>query len=523
MRLLSRTLRTSFALVLLASAAHSQCVTDEQTFGVINGVGRFFGDQVELDADGDTAIFADESDETNGFNAGAVNIWRHDGQSWTAEPKLIPPGNGPDDGYGRSAALDAAGDTLIVGEHDFSVAGQGRVYVYQNNGTSWVQEALLVASDAAQVCCFGTWSDLDASGTVAVITGEGGYVFRRVGTTWSEEQKLNGPAFGSCVISADGLTIAWSDRVFRYDGTQWLQQGTLVPSGGAPIMPISIDADGNTILVRQIDGAADQGPRVFRDHGNGWVEEQKLQPAVGMQSGETFATSIAMDSFAEKIFVGGRVVNPMPALEAEVTEYHFDGNSWAPVKQHVSSFPGTNLGGGIGLSADASVVVVGGNSVGPSNYTVYDFRCSSPATYCHGSACFCGNNGLPGRGCDNPAETGGVRLAASSFSPDLSGGGTVDLVSTGFPSMGSPAAVVIRSTTSNRLGTPLFDGQLCLQGSVTRIRSALASSGSAAFPLTHGAGAGTFHYQVLYRSLPLSFCDPSVAANLSNGLTLVWL
>jgi hypothetical protein len=40
----------------------------------------------------------------------------------------------------------------------------------------------------------------------------------------------------------------------------------------------------------------------------------------------------------------------------------------------------------------------------------------------------------------------------------------------------------------------------------------------------HGAmvGAGTFHYQIWYRSQPASYCDPLAAFNLSNGRSLVW-
>ena len=38
----------------------------------------------------------------------------------------------------------------------------------------------------------------------------------------------------------------------------------------------------------------------------------------------------------------------------------------------------------------------------------------------------------------------------------------------------------------------------------------------------HGAGAGTFHYQIWFRNQPIGFCDPVAAFNLSNGLTLTW-
>jgi hypothetical protein len=167
--------------------------------------------------------------------------------------------------------------------------------------------------------------------------------------------------------------------------------------------------------------------------------------------------------------------------------------------------------------------VIGTSIPGPFAGGFTSFRCDAPATFCYGaaSACPCANGGLPGRGCDNAGSTGGVRLALGSFAPDGVGGGAATLATSGYPSGASPTTVLLRGTQSVASGTPLFDGLLCVQGTVARLQATSASNGSASFALTHGAGAGEFHYQAWYRSIPASFCDP-VAANFSNGLTLVW-
>jgi hypothetical protein len=82
--------------------------------------------------------------------------------------------------------------------------------------------------------------------------------------------------------------------------------------------------------------------------------------------------------------------------------------------------------------------------------------------------------------------------------------------------------VLLRST-SLIPAVSAFDGAICLGGSVLRVGSGFASSGTAVEPYTHGAmGApGTNYYQMWYRNQPAAFCTPD-AANLSNGYDLTW-
>jgi polyhydroxybutyrate depolymerase len=146
------------------------------------------------------------------------------------------------------------------------------------------------------------------------------------------------------------------------------------------------------------------------------------------------------------------------------------------------------------------------------------------ASFCAGTAslCPCGNGGAAGHGCQNAAGTGGVDLVLSSFAPDGNGGGAAILQGTGFPTTPSLSVIVIRSRTRVDPGAPFGDGLLCLAPPVVRFASAVAQSGSSQHVLLHGAGAGTFHYQLWYRSQPTSYCDPAAGFNLSDGLTLVW-
>jgi hypothetical protein len=137
-------------------------------------------------------------------------------------------------------------------------------------------------------------------------------------------------------------------------------------------------------------------------------------------------------------------------------------------------------------------------------------------------ACPCANPGAGDAGCDLPQATGGVALAIEAFAPDFAGGGSAHLVGTGFPAMSSPAVVVIRSPSA--VGpVALGDGLRCIATTgLVRLGSQLASGGASDQTIGHGAGAGTFRYQLWFRSVPSTFCNPAAAFNLSNALQVTW-
>jgi hypothetical protein len=141
-----------------------------------------------------------------------------------------------------------------------------------------------------------------------------------------------------------------------------------------------------------------------------------------------------------------------------------------------------------------------------------------------GGACPCvDQEGLPGRGCENSAATGGVNLTGDNTGYVL---GTTPahavLRATGFRPTSFPTTILFRSaqTASGGLGNPLGDGLLCLGGSVVRLQSVPASGGVATYALTHMLGTGRWHYQVLYRD-QFAFCTSGLV-NLSNGMSIVW-
>jgi len=151
------------------------------------------------------------------------------------------------------------------------------------------------------------------------------------------------------------------------------------------------------------------------------------------------------------------------------------------------------------------------------------------------ASCPCSNPGDMLTGCDTPipamqggGTTGGILLRATAQS--TSPLNRVTMLATGFPAGSSPSGVLFRNNGIDPLSPIVFgDGLRCVDASsspvtLVRIGGAIAISGQSVHTFGHGsmAGAGSFFYQLWFRSAPTSYCNPTAAFSLSNGETLHW-
>ncbi len=210
-------------------------------------------------------------------------------------------------------AVGVSGTVALAGApwQDDNGTDSGAVYVFDLDGTSWVETQKLLASDGHSDDVFGRALAID--GPVAIIAALGHdagavnagavYYFRRMGATWREEQKLlaadpgQNPAFGTSVAVDDDVAVigamggTGAAYVFRFDPQtdQWFQEQKLLPSDGAngDFFGISVAVDANVAVVGAEGqdfmcpgGFATQpgAAYVFRFHPESllWVEEQKL-------------------------------------------------------------------------------------------------------------------------------------------------------------------------------------------------------------------------------------------------------
>ena len=106
-------------------------------------------------------------DDNVGSNSGSAYVFVRSGTTWSQEAKLVASDAAGFDYFGWS--VSASGDTALIGAVADDDAGynSGSAYVFVRSGTSWSQEAKLVASDGAGIDLFG--NSVSISGETALI------------------------------------------------------------------------------------------------------------------------------------------------------------------------------------------------------------------------------------------------------------------------------------------------------------------------------------------------------------------
>ena len=162
----------------------------------------------------------------------------------------------------------------------------------------------------------------------------------------------------------------------------------------------------------------------------------------------------------------------------------------------------------------------------------------SQPTFCLGDGtgvtpCPCANTGLPGRGCNNSAGTGGALLtAAGTTTPD-----TMVLTSSG--ELPASLSIFLQGNVALHPAVVFGDGLRCVGGNLKRLYTKNAVGGVVSAPtgveppITVRSAAlgdpipfgGVRFYQVYYRDPSPVFCPnpPGNTWNVSSGTAIVWI
>ncbi|MEW6073444.1 MAG: FG-GAP repeat protein [Planctomycetota bacterium] len=274
---------------------------------------------------GDTALVGAHLDDDVGPEAGAAYVFVRSGTAWSQQAKLLAPGGAALDQFGWGVALD--GDTALVGAHadDDQGSYSGSAYVFVRSGTTWSQQAKLLASDGDNDHWFGYAVSIDGDTALVGAWGDddfgslsgSAYVFERSGTDWTEKAKLlaadgaAGDYFGfgvsldgdTALIGAAGDDVGgpWrgSAYVFARTAGIWSQQAKLLAADGAPYdeFGASVSLAGDRALVGSYlddDFGTDSGAAyVFVRSGTAWSQQAKLLPADGA-AGDEFGKGVAL-------------------------------------------------------------------------------------------------------------------------------------------------------------------------------------------------------------------------------------
>ncbi len=162
----------TYALSILCVAAFGQCELHEvQKLLAFDGsYYDMFGYSVSVS--GNIALVGVPRDDDHGDNSGSVFAYRNDGTVWVLEAKLLASDGAAGDFFGTSIALN--GDIAVIGSpgHGDNGSSSGSVYVFERDRLGvWKEMVELLASDGAADDNFGQAVSL--SGNVALVGASG--------------------------------------------------------------------------------------------------------------------------------------------------------------------------------------------------------------------------------------------------------------------------------------------------------------------------------------------------------------
>lgn len=279
------------------------------------GAGDWFGSTVSVS--GEIAVVGAPNQACAlGSYCGSVYVFRFNGSSWSEEQKLVPQDLAAGDSFGMAITTD--GEVVVVGvRSDNCVAipsdpSCGSAYVFRYDGSHWVQEQKLRASDAVIYDNFGSAVSISSNSILIGAAGDacsiGGmrcgsaYIFAYNGSTWIQGQKLTasngfqGVTFGESVFLAGNVAVVGaplsnlsrgSAYVFRFSNGNWVEEQQLTSPSSSP---------GAFMFGRSVGGSSARIPigspfgdcnanlvgncglsYVYRNGGFSWILEQELR------------------------------------------------------------------------------------------------------------------------------------------------------------------------------------------------------------------------------------------------------
>jgi hypothetical protein len=316
-----------FALVLCGHAA-AQCET--ATFLAGDGAASdTFGNSVSLWDD--RALVTSIYDDGIGNDSGSAYIFERQGSTWVQAIKLIASDEAEDDRYGHSGAIH--GDQAIVGARYNQDAGygSGSAYIYERQGGVWVETAYLVAATPQPNAFFGQASDIEND--VAVVSA-------------------------SIQNGAAGATQG-AVHVFGKQGGNWTETQVLTASDASAGARFgsALSMDGNTLVVGARDesekGAQAGAAYVFESVGGVWTETAKLT-AGDPEAGALFGAHVAIHG--DVITATALLEDSMGADTGAVYVFERDGADWVQVAKLLPDTTASTLFGTAAIWGDTILV-----------------------------------------------------------------------------------------------------------------------------------------------------------------------
>lgn len=292
-----------------------------------------FGSSAAVSGDTALVLTKDVGDGTITTVGGPVLSYERVGGAWTLQQEITDPD--PSDGVVFGGAVALWGDTLLVGTdqvHD-GAEEQGVVYAFVRTAGTWTLQQRLLSPDTTgtpdffgrAVALHGNTAVIGARWSYnGAVNAGAAYVFRRTGSTWDVEAKLNTPT--PLIGSLFGGTVA---------------------------------VEGNTVLVGETRSAPTNAGRayIFERVGSMWSLSHSLQPA-DPSANDLFGSSVAL-SGNNAIVVASKAEVGTATDAGAAYLFTRSGTAWTQVEKLVSENP-TDVGGfGSAVSVTGGTVVIG--------------------------------------------------------------------------------------------------------------------------------------------------------------------
>ena len=367
-----------------------------------------FGRSVSLSATGDRVIIGSYNADDGAFtDNGKAYVFRREETLWIEEAILMPLDRVTNDGFGVAVSMDADGLRVAIGAYnaDGGADFAGKVYVFTRSGTTWTEEQTLTSSTAQIFGRLGTAVAISSDGLriagCASHEDHGGvngcgavHIYSRSGTTWTEEALLLASdkgisgevdeGFGAfadfdatasrIVIGSAGAKVVSALRagkayVFTRSGTAWTEETILTasdPTANANFgISVAISADGSKLVVGAPSGSTGGiltgKAYVFYRLGVTWLEESIIAASDRVVS-DSFGYSVSMSNDGLRIVAGAYFASTQQVVECgKAYLYIYSGAAWNETTILTPTAPvaGDDFGVSLSLSNDGMVLAVG--------------------------------------------------------------------------------------------------------------------------------------------------------------------
>ncbi|KYK31612.1 MAG: hypothetical protein AYK22_02035 [Thermoplasmatales archaeon SG8-52-3] len=341
--------------------------------------GDYFGCSVKID--GNYAIVGayKENDDT-----GSAYIYSRDGENWIEVQKLSASDGEPGDNFGKSVSIF---ENLVVVGAPGDDGNTGSAYLFNNSGSTWIEEQKLISSDGEPDDLFG--SSVSINKKIAIVGAYADdnfkgsvYAYNYSSTNNTEFIKLEavdgeiGDCFGYS-LSYDGRFViigaigddnqSGSAYILEYCCYfKWREKVNV--SSGDPYFGCSVSIDGDYAIIGSpglpLDGITGS-VNIFKRDENNWFEHTFWNET---DNGEYLFGSVSIDG-------GHAIAGSYYFDDGKGSAYVFkrNGTIWEKEQKLTALDSGYGDKFGISVSIDAGYIIVGAECVDACTGSAYVF------------------------------------------------------------------------------------------------------------------------------------------------------